>query len=79
MTQFVAVITHGHAQKIVHVLRDTGSTRYCKVDGWYRRYSVGETPPRFPVPAIRQGFEVARNLGTGEYVWLHWRQEAVEG
>lgn len=42
------------------------------------QYLVGNTPPNYPVPAIRQGFEFGRNWGTGEVVLLHWQQEAID-
>lgn len=40
-------------------------------------YARGKLPPNYPVPAIRQGFEYGRSLGTGEIILLHWHQEAV--
>lgn len=42
-------------------------------------YEYGMMPPRYPVPAIRQGFEWGTNLRDGSTVLLEWRQESYEG
>jgi len=48
-------------------------------DVWKHRcaYVVGWLPPKYPVPAIRQGFEYIRNCRTGKVHLMHWEQEAV--
>jgi hypothetical protein len=41
-----------------------------------RKYPV---PARYPVPAIREHFEIGRNLVTGEPVLLHVWQDRYDG
>ena len=53
----------------------------CDIDGGHNTtnkgdydYELGYEPPRYPVPAIREGWEEGTNLLTGEPVLIHWHQ-----
>lgn len=39
-------------------------------------YEYGMLPPRYPMPAIRQGFEFGQRWPDGKCVLLEWRQES---
>lgn len=57
-----ACTNHPHSPK--------GNSDYMYACGYYR--------PRYPVPAIRQGWEIVHQLGDmvdEPYVWMHWQQE----
>lgn len=42
------------------------------------QYARGETQPRYPMPAIRQGFEFGQSWPDGKCVLIEWRQERYD-
>lgn len=49
----------------------------CKMIVHEYYYIKGQRPARYPVPAIREGYEYARCLNDGRVTLIHWYQGRI--